>query len=91
MLDSSDCNFRVPGDCVSVVRVRTDLCHHYECYCPGAGSSRSYHGIYDGGISNNDLKTPISSEIKDGQWLGVAVSSQGEKCNPPTKICFLLD
>ena len=59
-------------DCVQVV---TDGKRHNFW----SGSSRSYHGIYDGGISNNDLKTPISSEIKDGQWLGVAVSSQGEK------------
>ena len=43
-------------------------------------NSGHYHGIYDGRIK--DLKSPISSEIKDGQWLGVAVSSQGilSKC-----------
>ena len=50
-------------DCVQVV---TDGKRH---------NSGQYHGIYDGRI--RDLKTPISAEIKDGQWLGVAVSSQG--------------
>lgn len=75
--NSSGALYRCPvtastRDCVQVV---TDGKRHNFW----AGSSRSYHGIYDGGISNNDLKTPISSEIKDGQWLGVAVSSQGEK------------
>ena len=74
--NSSGALYRCPvtsssADCVQVV---TDGKRHNFW----AGSSRSYHGIYDGGISNNDLKTPISSEIKDGQWLGVAVSSQGE-------------
>ena len=74
--NSSGALYRCPvtsssTDCVQVV---TDGKRHNFW----AGSSRSYHGIYDGGISNNDLKTPISSEIKDGQWLGVAVSSQGE-------------
>ena len=58
-------------DCIQVV---TDgKRHNY-----WSGSRKNYHGIYDGEINDNDLKTPISSEIKDGQWLGVAVSSQGE-------------
>ncbi len=79
--NSSGALYRCPvtsssRDCVQVV---TDGKRHNFW----SGSSRSYHGIYDGGISNNDLKTPISSEIKDGQWLGVAVSSQGEKRDPP--------
>ena len=51
------------GDCLQVV---TDGKRH---------NSGPYNGIYDGGISQ--LKRPVRSEIKDGQWLGVAVSSQG--------------
>ena len=38
-------------------------------------NSGPYKGIYDGGLAN--LQTPVKAEIKDGQWLGVAVSSQG--------------
>ena len=38
-------------------------------------TSRNY-GIYDGSLT--ELNPPISSEIKDGQWLGVEVKSQGE-------------
>ena len=38
-------------------------------------NSGPYKGIYDGGIAG--LQTPVKAEIKDGQWLGVAVSSQG--------------
>ena len=38
-------------------------------------SSQNY-GVYDGSIS--DLNPPVSSEIKDGQWLGVEVKSQAE-------------
>lgn len=37
---------------------------------------RSTYGIYDGRI--DQLNPPVSSEIKDGQWLGVEVKSQGE-------------
>ena len=37
---------------------------------------RSNYGIYDGNIY--DLNPPVSSEIKNGQWLGVEVKSQGE-------------
>ena len=37
---------------------------------------RTTYGIYDGSI--NELNPPVSSEIKDGQWLGVEVKSQGE-------------
>ena len=59
------------SDCAQVV---TDGKRHNSA----AGSRRSYHGIYDGAIRDDELRAPISSEIKDGQWLGVAVSSQGE-------------
>jgi len=38
-------------------------------------NSGPYRGIYDGRIKN--LQQPTTSEIKDGQWLGVAISSQG--------------
>ena len=38
-------------------------------------NSGRYKGIYDGGLAR--LQTPVRAEIKDGQWLGVAVSSQG--------------
>ncbi|XP_059094879.1 integrin alpha-PS1-like isoform X2 [Tigriopus californicus] len=34
------------------------------------------YGIYNGSL--NTLNPPISSELKDGQWLGVEVQSQGE-------------
>lgn len=34
------------------------------------------YGIYDGSLTT--LNPPISSELKDGQWLGVEVQSQGE-------------
>ncbi len=37
---------------------------------PGRG-----YGVYDG---TNDLQPPVNAEIKDGQWLGVEVQSQGE-------------
>ncbi len=40
-----------------------------------SGSNRTY-GVYDGAI--DPLNPPVSSEIKDGQWLGVEVASQGE-------------
>ena len=33
------------------------------------------YGIYDGNITR--LKPPLSSEIKEDQWLGVSLSSQG--------------
>ena len=36
----------------------------------------SSYGLYDGNL--NQLNPPINSEIKDGQWLGVEVQSQGE-------------
>lgn len=36
---------------------------------------RSY-GVYDGSLTR--LNPPISSELKDGQWLGVEVESQGD-------------
>ena len=52
------------GDCLQVI---TDGKRH---------NSGPYNGIYDGGIAH--LQTPVRSEIKDGQWLGVAVSSQGK-------------
>ena len=75
--NSSGALYRCPAvtsdtsDCVQVV---TDGKRHNK------GNKR---GIYDGTIS--DLRPPISSEIKDGQWLGVAVSSQGG-----VKICSLI-
>ena len=38
-------------------------------------SNRTY-GVYDGAL--NRLNPPVTSEIKDGQWLGVEVASQGD-------------
>ena len=67
--NSSGALYRCPAltsdtsDCIQVV---TDGKRH---------NRGGYRGIYDGTIK--DLKTPLTSEIKDGQWLGVAVSSQG--------------
>ena len=37
---------------------------------------RDSYGIYDG--RQTSLNGPVSSEIKDGQWLGVEVKSQGQ-------------
>ena len=34
------------------------------------------YGVYDGSI--DPLNPPVSSEIKEDQWLGVEVKSQGE-------------
>ena len=34
------------------------------------------YGVYDGHLT--ELNAPVSSEIKNGQWLGVEVKSQGE-------------
>ena len=34
------------------------------------------YGVYDGHLT--ELNPPVSSEIKNGQWLGVEVKSQGE-------------
>ena len=34
------------------------------------------YGVYDGTL--NRLNEPVNYEIKDGQWLGVEVKSQGE-------------
>ena len=66
--NSSGALYRCPvssdtRDCVQVI---TDGRRH---------NKGKYSGIYDGAIT--DLRPPITSEIKDGQWLGVAVSSQG--------------
>ena len=33
------------------------------------------YGVYDGNMV--DLEPPVASELKDGQWLGVEVKSQG--------------
>ncbi len=38
-------------------------------------TNRTY-GVYDGSLSR--LNPPVASELKDGQWLGVEVRSQGE-------------
>ena len=38
-------------------------------------SNRSY-GVYDDSLTH--LNPPVTSEIKDGQWLGVEVKSEGE-------------
>jgi len=35
------------------------------------------YGVYDGGLRGS-LRSPVAWEIKDGQWLGVEVRSQGE-------------
>ncbi|CAB4054864.1 ITGA7 [Lepeophtheirus salmonis] len=42
-------------------------------------SNRNTYGLYDGEIET--LQEPINSEIKDGQWLGGIVESQGEGGN----------
>ena len=39
-------------------------------------SRNKSYGVYDG--STVPLNPPVSSEIKDGQWLGVEVESQGD-------------
>ena len=52
------------SDCV---QVETDGRRH--------NSGRLY-GIYDGNITQ--LKPPISSELKEDQWLGVSLNSQGK-------------
>ena len=39
-------------------------------------SFNASYGLYDGNL--DQLNPPITSEIKDGQWLGVEVQSQGE-------------
>ena len=41
---------------------------------PGADGSKLY-GIYDGRIA--DLLPPLGAEIKEDQWLGVSLASQG--------------
>lgn len=60
-------------------------------------NSSKLYGIYDGRIP--DLLPPVSGEIKEGQWLGVSLASQGEKrtgstyspaccIDRPTDVCF---
>ena len=39
-------------------------------------SYNASYGLYDGNL--DQLNPPITSEIKNGQWLGVEVQSQGE-------------
>ena len=39
-------------------------------------STNASYGLYDGNL--DQLNPPITSEIKNGQWLGVEVQSQGE-------------
>ena len=39
-------------------------------------SRNKSYGVYDG--ATVPLNPPVSSEIKDGQWLGVEVESQGD-------------
>ena len=39
-----------------------------------AAGTKQY-GVYDGSMVN--LDPPVASELKDGQWLGVEVKSQG--------------
>ena len=51
------------GDCV---QVETDGRRH---------NSGPLYGVYDGNITQ--LKAPIVSEIKEDQWLGVSLNSQG--------------
>ncbi len=41
-------------------------------------SDNRTYGLYDGRIAEAGLNPPVNSEIKDGQWLGVEVKSQGE-------------
>ena len=52
----------------ALLRLRQAACH------PGL-LDKSY-GVYDGTL--NRLNEPVNYEIKDGQWLGVEVKSQGE-------------
>ena len=40
-------------------------------------SGRKY-GVYDGTNRGHRLNPPVNAEIKDGQWMGVEVQSQGE-------------
>ena len=63
-------------DCV---QVPTDGRRHEESSsgnssAPGSGGSKLY-GIYDGRIA--DLLPPLGAEIKEDQWLGVSLASQG--------------
>ena len=55
--------------------LNTDDCDQVETDGKRHDSGRLY-GIYDGNITR--LKPPISSEIKEDQWLGVSLNSQGK-------------
>ena len=48
-----------------------------DCVQVVTDGKRRNDGVYDGNIVN--LNTPVREEIKDGQWLGVTVSSQGRQ------------
>jgi len=54
--------------------LNTNDCEQVETDGRRHDSGRLY-GIYDGNITQ--LKPPISSEIKEDQWLGVSLNSQG--------------
>jgi hypothetical protein len=56
-------------DCV---QVETDGRRHGDS---GGGNSSRLYGMYDGRIG--DLLPPLSGEIKEDQWLGVSLASQG--------------
>ena len=42
-----------------------------------SSSSNKMYGIYDGRIGAEELQPPLTGEIKEGQWLGVSLASQG--------------
>ena len=42
------------------------------------GADGRYHGQVEG---EGQLQPPLHTEIKEGQWLGGAVTSQGEMCD----------
>ena len=54
--------------------LQTDDCDQVETDGRRHNAGRLY-GIYDGNLT--ELKPPISSEIKEDQWLGVSLQSQG--------------
>ena len=47
-----------------------------DCQQVVTDGKRKSNGMYDGRVKS--LNYPVAEEIKDGQWLGVAVSSQGD-------------
>lgn len=60
---------KLSADTQDCVQVATDGKRHVN------RGNRTY-GVYDGRLDH--LNPPLESELKDGQWLGVEVQSQGE-------------